>query len=318
MTLSFFAGAICGRQTISAKADTIEYNEYYEYTLTGKLQGIRLYQSTTISTGYAEIMSDVVIKYNDSGIVGVSRSSYSSTTQETTYTNIPINITDEGTQNISVTAKIYTTYSNYTVTTIPLTLYIYNASNNGRNTPTQFLSQQATSGTSPTYAEYNSDITQSGVWIAKFACQYPNETANTGYTDKQTIFVYIQNQTYMNNKYFLNRTPQVQTIKFGNYPQQTYQQGLNEGYTKGYADGKASGENGLEQYGTQKYNEGYNDGAISANQNTFKSLFFSIADAEIKIFRSMLNFDFLGYNILNFVTAIITITIAIWIIRFIL
>lgn len=106
----------------------------------------------------------------------------------------------------------------------------------------------------------------------------------------------------------------------------------NNGYTLGYEQGKEKGieqgkdigyKNGYDKANTDLYNkwyigryqEGYNNGAESAGNYTFLSLVGAIVDAPIKAISNMLNFDLLGFNMMQFFYALITICIIITIIK---
>lgn len=83
-------------------------------------------------------------------------------------------------------------------------------------------------------------------------------------------------------------------------------------YENGYNNAKK------EYYNTWyigRYQEGYNNGAESAGNYTFLSLIGAIVDAPIKAISNMLNFNLLGFNMMQFFYALITICIIITIIK---
>lgn len=98
-----------------------------------------------------------------------------------------------------------------------------------------------------------------------------------------------------------------------------YNQGYNAGVSAGYSDGNSAGyslgyDNGL----SDGRSIGFNEGVASANDYSFFSLISAVIDAPITAFKSLFNFDFLGFNMLNFVTGLITFCFVIWIVRLIL
>lgn len=95
------------------------------------------------------------------------------------------------------------------------------------------------------------------------------------------------------------------------YYQQGFNAGLSEGNNAGYSLGYANGYN-------EGSNAGFNEGVASANDYSFFSLIGAVIDAPITAFKSLFNFDFLGFNMLNFVTGLITFCFVIWIVRLIL
>lgn len=96
-----------------------------------------------------------------------------------------------------------------------------------------------------------------------------------------------------------------------------------KGYNAGFSDGKISSDNIVYQNGfnigkQQGYSQGYNAGVESANKYTFLSLISSVVDAPIKALSGMLNFNILGFNMLDFFYALITLAVIIAVVRLIL
>lgn len=83
----------------------------------------------------------------------------------------------------------------------------------------------------------------------------------------------------------------------------SYNIGYEDGYNTGFADGSS---------------DGYSRGVLDAGNYTFFSLIGAVIDAPISAFKSLFNFEFLGFNLLDFVTGLITLCFVIWIIRLIL
>ena len=59
-------------------------------------------------------------------------------------------------------------------------------------------------------------------------------------------------------------------------------------------------------------------GASEANQYTFFNLISAVIDAPVKAFTGLLNFDVLGFNILGFITGLLTLGLIIWVITILL
>lgn len=63
------------------------------------------------------------------------------------------------------------------------------------------------------------------------------------------------------------------------------------------------------------YTEGYNAGLNDTNEYTFKSLFTSLFQSGYNVFYDILNFEILGINVLGFVTGLITLLVAAFVIK---
>ena len=86
-----------------------------------------------------------------------------------------------------------------------------------------------------------------------------------------------------------------------------YNAGVSDGYSNGYSNGLIDGKN-----------IGYNDGVKSANNYSFLGLLGAVVDAPIQAVSGLLNFDLLGFNMLNFFYALVTCALVIAVIRMIL
>ena len=82
-----------------------------------------------------------------------------------------------------------------------------------------------------------------------------------------------------------------------------YQAGKQDGLTEGYRQGEIAG---------------FNRGSAFAERPTFKQLFDSIAYVPVKTIVSLFNFELLGTNMLDFVTALATVVALLGIVRLIL
>lgn len=95
---------------------------------------------------------------------------------------------------------------------------------------------------------------------------------------------------------------------------------ISNAYKQGYDAGMKSGEFLYNEGYDDGYFEGYNRGTIvgasEAGNYTFVSLLDAVFYAPVKMFVSLFNFDFLGVNVLGFVTTLITVIIAFGIVKF--
>lgn len=88
------------------------------------------------------------------------------------------------------------------------------------------------------------------------------------------------------------------------------------GYNSGYKDGVNDGETiGYNKYYYARYNQGYSEGVKAAGDYTFLSLIGSVVDAPLQAVSGLLNFDLLGFNMLNFFYALVTCALVITVIR---
>lgn len=86
-----------------------------------------------------------------------------------------------------------------------------------------------------------------------------------------------------------------------------YAQGFTAGETSGYNTGYDTGlTEGREIGYTTGYGAGKADGLALGSDYTFMSLFSAIFDAPIQALTGLLNFEILGINLYNFVTALFT------------
>lgn len=86
-----------------------------------------------------------------------------------------------------------------------------------------------------------------------------------------------------------------------------YANDYNSGYKEGYSVGSSTG-----------YNRGYSEGVKAAGDYTFLSLLGAVVDAPLQAVGGMLNFNLLGFNMLNFFYALLTCALVIAVIRLIL
>ena len=90
---------------------------------------------------------------------------------------------------------------------------------------------------------------------------------------------------------------------------------FNDGYEKGSNDTRESLYN---SWYLDRYNAGYNAGVESSSNHSFLSLMGAVVDAPIKALSGLLNFDVLGFNMLNFFYALCTCALIIAVVRMIL
>lgn len=98
--------------------------------------------------------------------------------------------------------------------------------------------------------------------------------------------------------------------------------GNEEGYNNGYTDGVNSVDtqeyynNGFKNGKTEGYNKGYTDGVAGANDYSFTGLIGAVIDVPVNTFKNLFNFNLLGVNILNLITALFTLCVIVVIIKF--
>lgn len=93
-----------------------------------------------------------------------------------------------------------------------------------------------------------------------------------------------------------------------------------EGYDKGLIDGEAIGNqegynNGYSTGYDVGFGNGRNEGIQNANNYSFLGLFGAIVDAPLTGLRSLFNFEFLGINLLSFITSLLTIALITFVIK---
>lgn len=86
-----------------------------------------------------------------------------------------------------------------------------------------------------------------------------------------------------------------------------YSRGLDDGYNDGYSKGEKVGKK-----------LGFNEGVASANQYSFSSLLTAVVDAPIHVFIDLLNFEIMGYNLLNLVVGLLTFAVIVLVLKLIL
>lgn len=83
------------------------------------------------------------------------------------------------------------------------------------------------------------------------------------------------------------------------------------GYSRGYDEGKALGD-------ALGFARGYAKGVAEAGGNSFTGLISAVIDVPINAFRSLFNFDLLGFNMANFMMSLLTLGGVLAVIRLIL
>lgn len=88
--------------------------------------------------------------------------------------------------------------------------------------------------------------------------------------------------------------------------------GYNNGYVDGWKGGESAGYNNGYSVGKTDgtdigYSSGYNDGLLAANNYSFLQLFTSVVQAPVDIFKSMFDFEILGFNLSHFLTALLSV-----------
>lgn len=87
-----------------------------------------------------------------------------------------------------------------------------------------------------------------------------------------------------------------------------YNLGLDEGTTEGYNNGYSTGYD-------VGFGNGRNEGIQNANNYSFLGLFGAMIDAPLIGLRSLFNFEFLGINLLSFITSLLTIALITFVIK---
>lgn len=86
---------------------------------------------------------------------------------------------------------------------------------------------------------------------------------------------------------------------------------LLDNYNRGYEEGKEMGD-------ALGFSRGYAKGVADAGGSTFTGLISAVIDVPINAFRSLFNFELLGFNMVNFLLSILTLGVVIAIVRLIL
>lgn len=98
-----------------------------------------------------------------------------------------------------------------------------------------------------------------------------------------------------------------------------YSQGFTAGETTGYSTGYDAGKTEGQSIGyTTGYGAGKAYGLALGSDYTFMSFFSAIFDAPIQALTGLLNFEILGVNLFNFVTALFTLGLILALVKFIL
>lgn len=93
--------------------------------------------------------------------------------------------------------------------------------------------------------------------------------------------------------------------------------GYDEGFEYGHEFGVMDANSTIFE-GSASWTAGYNKGIADSGNYTFYSLIGAVIDVPIQALTSLLNFDFLGINMLSFFTSIFTLLVSIVIAKFVL
>lgn len=157
-------------------------------------------------------------------------------------------------------------------------------------------------------------------WL-NYRFYFLTNTTNESYVDM--LFFQCSNNTYLPfyynvinytyySQYYADATYQTgYSSGFEDGNRIGYTSGLEEGYNSGLSEGITRGDN-------QGYYRGFNEGVASANDYSFLSLMGAVVDAPIKAFTGLLNFNLLGFNMLNFFTGLLTLALILFIVSKIL
>ncbi len=101
-----------------------------------------------------------------------------------------------------------------------------------------------------------------------------------------------------------------------------YRDEYDRGYRNGYNEGATSSQTAAKDEGYRiGLSEGYDDGFLEGKLEgisegdynlSFASLFFSLFDAPVKVLSGLLDFDFLGLNMLKFACSVVTLILFVW------
>lgn len=101
----------------------------------------------------------------------------------------------------------------------------------------------------------------------------------------------------------------------------------NQYYNAGYSDGQSNGllssqqnyyDNGYQAGKTDGYADGYRDGLDEQDIYTFGNLLTAVVDAPVGVFVSMLDFNIMGFNLLNLVVGLLTLAVICLVVKLIL
>lgn len=130
-------------------------------------------------------------------------------------------------------------------------------------------------------------------------------------------FSFVDLTTYLSKK--IRRvdfwTSRIDIMFFGLLSNPSY----NDAYNRGFNDGSRDvGDSAFSRGFSQGKTVGYNEGMNAAGKYTFLSLISAVVDAPIQAVAGLLNFNLLGFNMLSFFYALLTLAIVIAVVRLIL
>lgn len=160
------------------------------------------------------------------------------------------------------------------------------------------------------FQEFNSTDSQFyGTWIKFTGVGALSSSANV------TVTLYLYSSGYYELDLVTTNTGiRYNTINIGFYQNVGLSLSSSISWQRGY-------EKGLEDLNTKvnnAYNSGYGDGLDVAENGTFLVLLSSIVEAPFRAFLDMFDFVILGYNMKSFLGALITLSVALFVIRMIL
>lgn len=164
-----------------------------------------------------------------------------------------------------------------------------------------------------TVVSFSNFIKYTDINGATFLIEIPITTVQGSYSNNYYNFPAIGSWKFEPRTYY------TQGGVVGEIDQQLKQQAsiITQRYEDQIQAMKIQYENQLENAVATARQQGYNEG-ISNNNTTFLSLFGALFDAPIQAVSGLLNFDVLGFNLWNFFTAVITVGIVIFAVRFFL
>lgn len=126
-------------------------------------------------------------------------------------------------------------------------------------------------------------------------------------------FVFNKNLSNIDKYYFEPRTYYFLTDFTDN---DFYNQGYTSGYIAGENAGSSSGyRNGYDVGYNDGYDVGYDVGVDDSNEYSFFNLMSSVVEAPVNVFMNLLNFNIMGFNLLDLVFGLLTLAVVCLIVK---
>lgn len=217
-------------------------------------------------------------------------------------------------QDVNYIGEYFTFDNSYSITTDNASDYpVYLISSNGQTTATYLNIFCDSDG----YSSFNCRVSSIRIYSSVISSKYYTHivyTDNLGNSLNFAIYAYDPTGVagtfaYADRTYYL-------TDPSSFTDNEIYNAGYNDGYYVGNSDGNSSGyTEGYSAGQSFGYQNGYNAGLDASGQYSFNSLIGAVIDAPISAFTSLLNFEILGFNILGFITGLLTLALIVFIIK---